>query len=185
MKLEKLEEFLRQEFAQIIRKRKDQLRPLMDISEQDIVYLISLLVQYAEAEKFKSDFTNTPLFDLAQKRKVASHQQINGLADFCLFRVGFFPFAFNQRHIPPRNNFIMAGKTAYFDLSRFQHPALIFLSLSKNFLLFANLISEFKLKYLADVEIMELWDFWEETGNLFAEEQLRKMNVSLKHSCYM
>lgn len=179
--LEKLEIFFRQELGAVIQRRHDQLHPEMDISTQDIDYLIYLLLQYADSEKFKADFTNAPLFDLVLMRKAFNRNKIKSLADFCLFRVGFFPFAFNQRHVPPRRNFIIAGKSAYIDLSNNLHPAMTYLSLGKNFLVFANLVSELKLQSATDVDIMELCDFWEETGNLFAEEQLRKRHVVPLH----
>lgn len=181
IKPEKLEGFFRQELHSIIEKRRERLIVESDIAMQDIDYLCGILLRFVDAAQFKANFTSTPLFDFAMKQKNISSAELRALADFCLFRVGFFPFGFNQRHTPPRKNFVVAGKTAYLRLSNVSHPALIFLSLGKNFLFFANLISELKLQNASDIEIMELWEFWEETGNLFAEEKLRKMNVVPMH----
>lgn len=181
IKPERLEGFFRQELDLIIQKRKDRLNVKTDIAAQDIDYLSKVLLRFVDIAQFKANFTSTPLFDFAMKQKNISSAELRALADFCLFRVGFFPFGFNQRHTPPRNNFVVVGKTAYLRLSNISHPALIFFSLGKNFLLFANLISELKLQNASDVEIMELWEFWEETGNLYAEEKLHKMNVVPMH----
>ncbi len=178
---ERLESFFRQELYQIIQKRKDYLNVETDIVTQDIDYLTGVLLRFVDTAQFKANFTSTPLFELALKQRSVSKAELQGLADFCLWRVGFFPFGFNQRHTPPRKNFVVVGKSAYLRLSDISHPALIFLSLGKNFLLFANLISELRLQNITDIDIMELWEFWEETENQFAAEQLRKMNVVPRH----
>lgn len=175
--LEGLEDFFRQELYQIIQKRKNQLSPAMEVAEEDLGYVILLLLRFSSLEIFKENFTNTPLFDLASKRQAFSRSQIQGLADFCLFRVGFFPLAFGRRHMPPRKNFIIAGRSAYLELSHVLHPALLFLSLGKNFLLFTNLISELRLRNANNIDVMELLELWEETGSHFAEDQLRRMKV--------
>jgi hypothetical protein len=176
----KLPEFLDVELHNILRRR-NQSDVKMDIAEQDIAYLIRVLLRFVDTDQFKVNFTSTPLFDFALKQRNMSSAQLQGLADFCLWRVGFFPFGFDQRHTPPRKNFVVAGKTAYLRLSNISHPALTFLSLGKNFLLFANLISELKLQGANDNDILQLWDFWEETGSQFAEGQLHKMNVVPVH----
>ena len=53
----------------------------------------------------------------------------------------------------------------------------MFRSLALNFLIFSNLISEIRLRYMADRELMELYEFWLETDSEFAQEALRKKGV--------
>lgn len=178
---ERVREYFALELNALAQKRRELIESKVDIAQEDIDYLVNMMVRFVKADEFKLGLTNTPLLDLAQKKARPQIGELQNLADFCLFRTGFFPFGFNRRHLPPRKNFIVAGKKAYRDLSVMAHSAIIFLSLDANFMTFANLISELKLQYSTDKDVLELWGFWQETGNFFAEEQLRKMNIVPMH----
>lgn len=171
-------QFFGQEIWDIFERRKPQIQPAEDIAEEDINYVAGVLVKYVDAEVFKHDFTNTPLFDLSSKELGSKTSgELQSLADFCLFRVGFFPLGFNHRHQPPRKNYIYAGQKAYWRLSQKSADLAVFRSLALNFIIFANLISELKLRGASDKEIMQLIEFWQETGNHFAQEQLQKIGI--------
>ena len=179
--VERAKEYFGQELNALIQKRRELIKANIDIAREDIDYLVNMMTRFVSADEFKLCLTDMPLFDLAQMKSCMPITSLQNLADFCLFRVGFFPLGFNKGHTPPRKNFIIAGKRAYRDLNKIAHPEIIFSSLDANFLIFANLISELRLQYSTDKDILELWEFWQETGNFFAEERLRRMNVVPTH----
>lgn len=172
-------EFFAQEVNLILTKRKAQLHARADICQEEINYLINLLARYLDARQFNQELTTTPLFDLARvKAKELPATNLQGLADFCLFYVGFFPTAFSSRKAVPRKNFICSGQTAYQLLGeRNSAKYEMFLSLARNFLLFANLISEIRLKGVAEKDIFELFELWQETGNLYLADLLARLGV--------
>jgi len=176
--------FFEQEIFGVLFERQSQLQISEEIREEDIYYVIGIMLRYLKSDNFCQDFTVTPLFDLADKKvKKLSLLELQRLGDFCLFRAGFFPFGFSHRHNPPRKNFILAGQSAYHDLSRkLAASSAVFRSLAFNFQVFVNAISEIKLKGAQDHDILQLFDFWQETGNLLAAEILSRKGVCLNFS---
>ncbi|MFA5188248.1 MAG: hypothetical protein WC460_02715 [Patescibacteria group bacterium] len=174
-----LQEFFETELFDVFAKRQNLLPKNESIFQLNLPYVVGILVRFFKTEEFTRDFTATPLYDLRLNGN-AGIPKIQGLADFCLFRTGIFPLDFNTKRVPPRRNFVMAGKSAYFDLSlRLKERSLLFHSLALNFVILANMISEVRLKNLPEQEILKLFEFWQESGNPLAGELLTKMGVSL------
>lgn len=173
-------EFLQGEIFEIVEKRKDQLRPVEDIGQEELAYLAGMLARFIDASHFLQHYTSSPLYDLALRQNSnAPKTALIGLGDFCLFRTGFFPLGFKTKRTAPRKNFVLAGQKAYLLVSESQNQTLeMFRSLALNFLIFSNLLSEIRLRYMTDRELMDLYDFWLETGSEFAEEILRMRGVS-------
>lgn len=173
-------EFFATEVNHILNKRKAQLHVKRDICQDEIDYLVNLLARYVEAQQFNQEITTTPLFDLAQiiSRELPA-TNLQGLADFCLFYVGFFPLAFSRRKAVPRKNFICSGQTAYQLLSQRNSAKYeMYCSLASNFLLFANLISEIRLRGMAEKDIFKLFELWQETDNPYIADLLVRLGVS-------
>lgn len=174
-----LREFFETQLFDVFAKRQKQLPRSEAIFQLNLPYVVGVLIKFFNTEEFNSNFTVSPLYDLrvSQKREIP---KIQGLADFCLFRTGVFPLGFNTKRVPPRKNFVLAGKSAYFDLSqRLKGSSHLFHSLALNFLILANMISEVRLKNLPEQEVLKLLEFWQESGNLLAQELLIKMGVVL------
>jgi len=171
-------QYFAQEMWDVFENRKQQLLAGEDISSEDVDYLVGVMVKYIDGEKFKSDYTETPIFDLRKSQiTTGSVNSLKDLADFCLFRVGFFPLGFDHRHRSPRENFIVAGQKAYWNLSQKVSELEMFRSMAMNFIIFANLISELKLRGADEKDIIQLFQFWQETGSKFAQEQLEQLGM--------
>ena len=174
-----LREFFETELFGVFAKRQKQLPQSEAIFQLNLPYVVGVLNRFSSPEEFKSNFTISPLYDLRATEKVEI-PKIQGLADFCLFRTGIFPLGFNTKRVPPRKNFVLAGKGAYLNLSqRLKGSSNLFYSLAINFLILANMISEVRLKNLPEQEVLKLLEFWQESGNLLAQELLIKMGVVL------
>ncbi len=173
-------EFMQAELFEIVEKRRGQLRPVEDIGQEELAYLVGMLARFIDTAHFLQHYTNSPIYDLTLcQNKGASKTALTGLGDFCLFRTGFFPLGFKSKRTPPRKNFILAGQKAYWLVAESHNQTLeMFRSLALNFLIFSNLLSEIRLRYLSDQELMELYDLWLETGSEFAEEAIRKQGVT-------
>jgi len=182
-----LREFWEGELFEIIEKRKGQLLPVEDIGQEELAYLVGMLTRFVDSRHFCQHYTNSPLYDLAlRQNSEAPKTALTGLADFCLFRAGFFPLGFKTKRTPPRKNFILAGQKAYWLVAESQNQTLeMFRSLALNFLIFSNLISEIRLRYMSDQELTELYEFWLETGSEFAQESLRKKGVVPQRFSYL
>ena len=173
-------EFLQGELFEIMEQRKDQLRPVEDIHQEELAYLVGMLTRFIDTSHFLQHYTNSPLYDLTLRQNSgAPKTALTGLGDFCLFRTGFFPMGFKTKRTAPRKNFILAGQKAYWLVAESQNqPLEMFRSLALNFLIFSNLISEIRLRYMSEQELMDLYDFWLETDSDFAQEALRKKGVA-------
>lgn len=179
IRLESFRDFLEGELFEILVKRKDQLQPVEDIGQEELSYLVGMLSRFVSSQYFFQHFTNSPLYDFALRQNSETPQTaLTGLGDFCLFRTGFFPLGYNGRHSVPRKNYILAGQKAYWSVYDRQSQSLVmFRSLALNFLIFSNLISEIRLRYMTEQEIWALYEFWQETDSEFAAELLRMKNI--------
>lgn len=180
IELTDLRDFLETQFFEIIEKRKDQLQPVEDIGREELSYLTGMMLRFVDVRHFCQHYTNSPLYDLVlRQNSEASKTALAGLGDFCLFRTGFFPLGFKTKRTAPRENFILAGQKAYWLVSESKFQTLeMFRSLALNFLIFSNLISEIRLRYMSDQELVEMYEFWLETGSEFAQEALRMRGVA-------
>lgn len=170
---------LRQFFEnEIFNSYQRQLSDENVLNEIVLQYLINVLLRFCDVGEFKENFTVSPVYDLVKMRqKELTTSQLQGFADYCLFKVGFFPFNFSAKANTPRENFVSAGQSAYLSISKKTNQGVIFSTLAINFIFLANLITEVKYKELTDYDILQLFQLWEETGNKLAREYLIKKGL--------
>ncbi len=175
-----LQEYLEAEIFEIFSQWQTQNAKIF-LPRLNLSYLIKVLLRFIDANEFTGNFTCAPLYDLRQAEIGGSTtEKMQGLGDFCLFRTGIFPLDFDTKKIPPRSNFIYAGKSAYYNLSsRKLASAELFRSLAVNFLTLANLASEIILRKAREPDILKLIQFWEETGKEMAAKKIRAKGIIL------
>lgn len=174
-----LRQFLEAELFEIVEKRRGQIKPVEDIGQEELAYVAGLMMRFVDMKYFTQHYTNSPLYDLALRQNSAMPKPVlTGLGDFCLFRTGFFPLGFQAKRSAPRKNFILAGQKTYWLVADNQNQALeMFRSLALNFLIFSNLLSEIRLRYMSEQELVELYELWQETGSEFAQDAIRKKGI--------
>ena len=182
---EKIDDFFRDEMAEIIQRRKKlighSLRTNKNDLTQEFEYLVAMLSKFAvDVSYFQQHWSAAPLSDFIGLQQNKELTKINGLADFCLFRVGFYPFGFKR--FDNRKIFIFAGERAYRFLGQknFARRGDIFITLADNFTIFCNIFSEVGTNQNFEAEeLNELAKFYYETGNPLAYKILFSQGVTV------